>query len=619
MMTNWFTRGFAVLGLAGVMAVPALASYPESDGVQNTNANASPSTDASNVNNYVNQDEQINLLPTDGLVKVLRTDQKNLVNDYVTKTIPVKNANIRELRNVVRRMVALEGGRAEAIKNPEAGKGYIEVVAPGYMIPYIEDAIANLDVQWLKEYWDGGADIYLKMQHRDAALVDAMASNYGSAEGLSAVDTTNNSVRRFDQPARNEKYTQAVGLIDIPPNQVELEVKVYEVTASNDLKLGVDYIAWKNGPGRNLFSFASAGYQDFQRSRGKTSIYDPYVNGYVDIPSNQKVKVADFDGRESYRSANYLLTSNFVDFLQSKGQARVINSQKLMLMTSKEGTIGNTEQVAAITNNLNEVNSDFTAKNVSRTNSSISPYAYLAEETRANLRTATLEGVSVTFIDANANGILDKNEAVLSDKGLFIDKNANGVLDDNETLIGPPNGSTSSPEGDVSTPIADYGRKVEYTNVGEVGMSLTLKPSVGLESMELAVKMEIGELNGYAPSGTPIINTRTVDSTVRLLDGQPFVLAGLTRKHDLKSTNKAPWLGSVPVLGYLFGGEQDLKRDNDVLVVITPRFHLANEVNLATPPHIKTLDLMVKREKAAPAQGIPGLTFGYDQWLLDRS
>jgi type II secretory pathway component GspD/PulD (secretin) len=170
----------------------------------------------------------------------------------------------------------------------------------------------------------------------------------------------------------------------------------------------------------------------------------------------------------------------------------------------------------------------------------------------------------------------------------------------------------------VALPVPDYGRTLEYKSVGEVGMGMVLRPYVGLESMELEIAMGLGDENGIAPSGQPIINTRTVSTTVRLLDGQPFVFAGLTRKHDIKNTNKAPWLGSIPVLGYLFGGEQDTKRDNDIVIVITPKFHLATEVNLSTPPRVKTLDMMISND-CCPQQGAPTLRFGYDQWLLDKS
>lgn len=616
-MKHWINRGTALLALVGLFAAPALASYPENYDVQNTNGDTSPSPRESRINNYINQDEQINLLPTDGLVKVLRTDQKVLVNDFITRTFPVRHATVRELRNVVRRMVAIEGGRAEALINKDTKEAYIQVVAPEYMMPYLADAIASLDVQWLKEYWDGAADIYLKVQHREAALVDRIASNYAGTEGFSNVDTTNNALRRFDEIYRNEKYVEAVKLVDIPCNQVELEVKIYEVAASNDLKIGVDWVAWQNGPGKHLWEFAVAGYKDSQRARGYTSAYDPFVNAGREVSSSDMERISKFDGSESYASVNYLMTSNFVDFLQSKGEARVINEQKLMLCSANTGNISALSQVVAITNNLNELNSvynEYTGRIIQPS----SIVRYNGPEGADGPNPARGPHVSPVYADALAKG----------KTALLVDKNFNGKLDKGEVVIidGTAYDHDDILPGDEA-PVSDsypssvrvgptYDRQVDYRNVGQVGLSLELTPFVGLESMELAIDLELGDLNGIAPSGVPIINTRTVNTTVRLLDGQPYVLAGLTKKNDIKSSTKAPWLGSIPVLGYLFGGETTVKRSTDLVVVITPRFNLSNSINLATPPRVKTLDMMLEG-KDCPPQGAPSLTFGYDQWLLD--
>jgi type II secretory pathway component GspD/PulD (secretin) len=131
--------------------------------------------------------------------------------------------------------------------------------------------------------------------------------------------------------------------------------------------------------------------------------------------------------------------------------------------------------------------------------------------------------------------------------------------------------------------------------------------------MELAVDLDIGELGGVTPAGTPIINTRTVATTVRLLDGQPFVLASLSQRQGDESTAKAPWLGSLPLVGYLAGGEQRMARRRDLVITITPRFILASEHEMERSPRVQTLDLIVEGERD---QGAPRLTWGFDQWLV---
>jgi hypothetical protein len=80
-MNKWLNRSCALLGLAGFLASPASASYPEYQDMQRRDADPSPGPGRSHINDYRFQDEQINIAPDDGLVKVLRTNQKNLVND----------------------------------------------------------------------------------------------------------------------------------------------------------------------------------------------------------------------------------------------------------------------------------------------------------------------------------------------------------------------------------------------------------------------------------------------------------------------------------------------------------------------------------------------------------
>jgi len=59
----------------------------------------------SRVDDCINQDEQINVDPDTGLVKVLRVNQKRLVNDYVGAIVPLRNVAPREMRGVFRNVL----------------------------------------------------------------------------------------------------------------------------------------------------------------------------------------------------------------------------------------------------------------------------------------------------------------------------------------------------------------------------------------------------------------------------------------------------------------------------------------------------------------------------------
>jgi len=536
-----------------VSAQPSQAAFEsgslsgESTAVQKGRGDLTPSVDESNVNDYTFQDEQLNLDANTGNVRVLRTDQKALLNDFVTATFPVSKADTRELRNVLKTIIGLEGGRAEVIKDKEAGQQFIQVICPKFMLPYLEKAVPALDEEWVREFDTGAGDTYYKAKNRGAAEIDFIASNYASDSGFSVVDSTNNAISRIDEPYRIENYTKGAEIVDIPANQVLLEVKIVEINSNNDLKLGTDYIAWKNGPGRNLAHFVYQGADAQSSNENFTSIFDPFIEG-GDAAGFLKDASLHTDYDQYYRAVNYLLTSNYVDFLQVKGEARVLTEESLMVKSANTASLSAEDVIVAIVSEPGDLDS----------------------------------------IDA------DTKQGVASDiDGYRNDYNGNVY----------------------SVPVRDSDRSVHLRPSGSVGVFLQLTPFVALESMELVVDLCNAEMNGMSPNGQPIINERALTTTVRLMDGEPCVIGGLKRTTDIKETAKAPGLGDIPVLGYLFGGETDAKRQNDVLVVITPRFYLSSQPSITAPASVKNIaDVVVGGKDVA----LPAGTIGYDQWLLDN-
>lgn len=511
----------------------------------------SPSARRSHDRDYRFQQEDVNLDPNAGNVRVMRTDQKQQMNDFVSATFPLHNVDPREIRNVMRTITGLEGGRAE--ENVEGH--FLQVIAPAWQIPYLEEAVEMLDHKWVREYDTGSSDIYYKAKNRNAADIDTIASNYGSENGFSAVDATNNAVNRIDEPYRIDNYMVGVKAVDIPANQVMLEVKVYEIASSDDLKLGLDYINWKNGPGRSLFSFIYTGATSNSHADTLTSVFDPFTNaaaGVIGAGLEDKTFKTGFN--QFYRSFNYLLTSNFLDFLQVRGQARVLRDQSITVKSANPAFIAADDQIVA------------------------------PVSTGGNFDRSAITAVRFH----NPNG---------EDSATFID-----------------DVKTPRVVGVQSVSIPDSDRRLNNRPTGSTGVFLNAVPFVGLVSMELVVDIEVADLNGLAPNGEPIINSRTLTSTVRLLDGEPYVIGGIKRTHVVKETAKAPVLGDIPVIGYLAGGETQVKRSDEVLIVVTPHFYLAAQTNCSAPAAVRELAKVINDERGV---GLPHNHYGYDQWLLD--
>ncbi|HYN77713.1 MAG TPA: type IV pilus secretin PilQ family protein, partial [Lamprocystis sp. (in: g-proteobacteria)] len=71
--------------------------------------------------------------------------------------------------------------------------------------------------------------------------------------------------------------------------------------------------------------------------------------------------------------------------------------------------------------------------------------------------------------------------------------------------------------------------------------------------------------------GQPPIDTRSVETTVLVDNGETVVLGGVYEREKAYQKEQVPWLGDVPVLGRLF--KQELRQDNnnELLIFVTPK------------------------------------------------
>ena len=89
--------------------------------------------------------------------------------------------------------------------------------------------------------------------------------------------------------------------------------------------------------------------------------------------------------------------------------------------------------------------------------------------------------------------------------------------------------------------------------------------------IQIQLKPEVSGINGFTDAGDPIFNTRNLEATVELRDGQSFSVAGLLQSSSTLSQDQLPWLGDVPVLGSLFKSSGYQKNDTELVVIVTPR------------------------------------------------
>jgi type II secretory pathway component GspD/PulD (secretin) len=84
------------------------------------------------------------------------------------------------------------------------------------------------------------------------------------------------------------------------------------------------------------------------------------------------------------------------------------------------------------------------------------------------------------------------------------------------------------------------------------------------------------------------------------------------RERVLRTTQKVPFLGSLPYLGYLFGAETNSTLKSVVLVVLTPEV-------VKQPSNLKANDqTLVSQAKGEQTIPLPVTSAGFDQYLLDK-
>ncbi len=153
----------------------------------------------------------------------------------------------------------------------------------------------------------------------------------------------------------------------------------------------------------------------------------------------------------------------------------------------------------------------------------------------------------------------------------------------------------------------------------DIGLKLDVEPTVFLES-EVGIKigLEVSsiarEIRSASGTLTYQVGTRNASTTLRLKDGETQVLAGLISDEDRKSASQLPALGSLPIIGRLFGSHQDTFNKTEIVLLITPRvlrnlarpelrfeeFPSGTEASVGAPPMVLRSISFSSPESSAP-------------------
>lgn len=201
----------------------------------------------------------------------------------------------------------------------------LTVTCPAKMMPYVDDFISKVDRN-IRIHGKTPDDVirgtgitravYRPKYRSGQAVLNVLVNSvigegpYGS---VYAWDANSNQIYWKDNSSNTAYVYQFLGYLDRPTPQINLHFNVYEVRDSTLRDIGIEYLAWKNGPGMNIFETAfdvfsvnSAGSMALQSLAGP-------AGGFFTAPQ--------FD-------------MSFIRFLQQSGNAEITSTATLTVSNS---------------------------------------------------------------------------------------------------------------------------------------------------------------------------------------------------------------------------------------------------------------------------------------------
>ena len=105
----------------------------------------------------------------------------------------------------------------------------------------------------------------------------------------------------------------------------------------------------------------------------------------------------------------------------------------------------------------------------------------------------------------------------------------------------------------------------------KTGIILNVKPIIYAgDRIDLDVSQEVSDSSKVGVAGSPIIDTRKIDTKLSLKDGTPVLLGGLISQKNSRSDIGVPLLKDIPLVGQLFRTNTDNNSKTELLILITP-------------------------------------------------
>jgi general secretion pathway protein D len=124
----------------------------------------------------------------------------------------------------------------------------------------------------------------------------------------------------------------------------------------------------------------------------------------------------------------------------------------------------------------------------------------------------------------------------------------------------------------VSLNASDTVSTTSFAGYASAGTSITMTPHISEgDHLQLRYSITLSSFTGQSSGGIPPPRqTNSVDSEVTVPDGCTIVVGGLTREDVNDTVSKVPWLGDIPLLGYIFSSRTKNNTQSTLFVFVRP-------------------------------------------------
>lgn len=125
-----------------------------------------------------------------------------------------------------------------------------------------------------------------------------------------------------------------------------------------------------------------------------------------------------------------------------------------------------------------------------------------------------------------------------------------------------------------STPSAGGAGPVTTVSFKPVSLKLSVTPQItndGAVIMAVDVNRDFLSGDSIGNTGARPVASRSAKTKVLVRNGQTAVIGGIYQSDQTKTDTKVPWVGDIPILGWLFKSQGKSEDRNELLIFLTPR------------------------------------------------